>query len=128
MKATTPTTAEYQTRELATFYAAKHRFFDTTRDFAERLACMDIPEQIEWIENGSYGAGACLALQRALRTADAHPRTNRRAVVGAVVLQAFYGAPFRYWVKLPADLRDTINAAIDGFLARPHEFGMTLEA
>lgn len=115
---------DYERRELAAFRNQKHRFFDSTADFAERLATMDLEEQIAWIENGSYGAGACLALREAVTTAAEHPRMNGRAHVGAVILHAFYGAPFTNWKKLPAQVQERMNSAVDAFRAREHDFAI----
>lgn len=115
---------DYERRELATFRNQRHRFFDTVADFAERLATMDLDEQIAWIENGSYGAGACLALREATETAAARPRLNGAALVGSVILHAFYGAPFTHWKKLPAQVQDKINRAVTDFRAREHDFAI----
>lgn len=115
---------EYQTRELRAFLNSSHAFHDSTKEFAAVLNAMDLDEQIEWVENGSYGAGACLALQSTI--ANLTPRMNARAAVGGVILHAFHGKPFRYWTKLPAPVQEKLNAAVDAFLARPHEFATIL--
>lgn len=88
----------YQQRELTTFLNSKQKFFNTVKDFSESLENMDIHGQIEWIENGTYGAGACYALQRALKSLN--NRTNDQSRIGAVILHAFYGTHFRHWQKL----------------------------
>ncbi len=116
---------EYQTHELKLFRAQKHSYFDTVKDFAEHLEDMDIPEQIEWIANGSYGAGPCLALQAAVRSIT--PRSNGPARIGSVILHAFYGKPFTAWNRLPEPVRARFQAACEAFLAAPQEYAMTLE-
>lgn len=115
---------EYQQREMRDFLNQKNRYFDTVSEFAENLDQMDILEQIEWIENGSYGAGACFALQNTLRNIT--PRMNAKMHIGNTVLHAFYGCPFRYWNKLPANVQDKVNAAIETWMKQEHSFASTL--
>lgn len=121
----TPTKSEWQAQELRLFNAASHPFFESTKDFAEWLESTDLDEQITWIENGSYGAGACFALQQAL--ASVTPRANGNARVGSVILRAFYGAPFTQWKKLPETTRTRFDAAVSAFRNRTHDFATTLE-
>jgi len=116
---------EYQQRELRQFYNQKCCFFDTVKEFSDSLEEMDILEQVEWIENGSYGAGACLALQAALNGIT--PRCNAVSRIGSVVLQAFYGAPFRYWKKLSQQAQTKTTEAVSEWLKQSHNFGMTLK-
>lgn len=111
---------KYQRRELEGFLNQKNCYFDNIKDFTESLDNMDILEQIEWIENGSYGAGACFALQ--LRLKQLTPRMNRLANIGSVVLHAFYGRPFRYWHKLPSRTQLKINIAVASWLSSEHNF------
>lgn len=113
---------EYEQRELAAFRAQKHAYFDSAKDFAERLDSMDIPEQIRWIANGTYGLGACLALRLAVEGLS--PRCNAVARVGQVILHAFCGKPFtgRDWHKLPPGVQSRVNTACEAFLSSEKEF------
>ena len=117
------TEKKYQQRELRQFYNQKFSFFDTVKEFSDALEEMDILEQVEWIENGSYGAGACLALQVALKSIT--PRCNAVARIGSVVLQALYGAPFRNWKKLSQQAQTKATEAVSEWLKQSHNFGMT---
>lgn len=119
------TNRQYQQRELRSFLSQKNRYFDTVKEFSENLEDMDILEQIEWIENGSYGAGACFALQNTLRLLT--PRMNTRAHIGGTVLHAFYGAPFTGWKKLSPKAQEKVNSAVDAWMKQEHNFGQTLE-
>jgi len=85
------TNKEYQKRELMNFLNQKNRYFDTVKECSANLEDMDILQQIEWIENGSYGAGACFALQMFSRPEYLKTKRNKRAHVGYIVLHAFYG-------------------------------------
>jgi len=114
----------YQQHELTNFMNPKHAFHDSVKDFSGYLENMNILEQIEWIENGSYGAGACYALQDALN--HCNKRTNTRARIGQVVLHAFYGARFLKWNKLSPDAQNKINEAVDVWLTQKHNFAETL--
>lgn len=116
--------SDYESRELHSFLNSKHAFFDSTKDFAESLASMDIPEQIEWIANGSYGAGACLALRNAYEYAKESKRANGPAHIGAVALHAFYGRPFRSWKKLPPEVQAKMQSACEAFLASSPDFAI----
>ena len=116
---------EYQKMELASFLSQKSSYFDTVAEFAESLDQMDLTEQIEWIENGSYGAGACFALQRELNGLT--NRMNKTALIGHVVLRAFYGGPFRGWNKLPVETQNRLNKAVNTWLKQDHEFAMKWE-
>jgi hypothetical protein len=118
------TNQEYQTLELKRFNGQKSSYFDTVKDFDETLKGMDIDEQIEWIENGSYGAGACLALRVALKSITT--RCNGQARIGSVALKAFYGADFRYWNKLSKIVQSRFNNAVRRWLDKEHSFAMEL--
>jgi len=121
------TNQEYQSRELRDFLRTNRTFFTSVAEFAARLETMDIPEQAEWVANGSFGAGASFALQRAIVAAGANPRRNGRALVGQVLLKAFYGADFPHWRKLPAGVRATLDAIAADFLTNPPAFGQKWE-
>ena len=116
---------EYQTNELAIFLNSKNCFFDHVKDFSDNLETMDVLEQIEWIENGSYGAGACLAMQKTLKGIT--PRANAEARIGQTVLHALYGKPFPYWKKLSTKAQNNVSKAVKKWSARKHSFALTLE-
>lgn len=113
---------EYEQRELAAFRAQKYAYFDNVKSFSESLADMNIAEQIRWIENGTYGCGACLALQKAFQTACERPRMNGKAIVGGVILHAFYGKPFKGWQKLPPGIQAKFDAAVADWMAGEKDF------
>ncbi len=113
--------AQYKAAELARFDGMKNTYFDTVADFAEWLDnTSNLVEQIEWMENGSYGAGVCFALQRA--EASLNSRTNDTARIGQVVLKAMYGAPFKHWHKLPQDTQDRLNQTVNDWLESEHSY------
>jgi hypothetical protein len=116
---------EYQRRELMGFLNQKNRYFDTVKEFSENLDDMNLAEQIEWIENGSYGAGACFALQNTLKRIT--PRMNADAHVGQTILHAFYGCPFRHWQKLTPKVQRDFAAAVHKWMGKKHTFAQTLE-
>jgi hypothetical protein len=118
---------EYQRRELLGFVNQKNRYFDTVKDFSYHWAdtsAEDFLEQLEWIENGSYGAGACFALQAALNSLN--KRTNNNARIGQVFLKCLYGAEFTAWKKLPATMQDNLNKAVTIWLAQEKNFAQEL--
>jgi len=112
----------YQQRELTAFLNQKHAFHDSVKDFSDYLENMNIPEQISWIENGSYGAGACYALQREVKGLT--NRTNNNARIGQIVLHAFYGKPFRYWQKLSPAAQKAMNDAVYSWLQEKERGGI----
>jgi threonine dehydrogenase-like Zn-dependent dehydrogenase len=116
---------EYQQIELRRFQSQNARYFDSVKEFDENLTDMDIDEQIKWIENGSYGAGACFELQRVNSTIT--KRMNANAHIGNVVLKALYGADFRHWNKLSKNNQDRLNTAIEKWLKSEHDFALKLE-
>jgi len=121
------TNQEYQSRELRDFARTNRPFFDSVAEFAARLETMDIPEQAEWVADGSFGAGASFALQRAISMARDNPRMNGKALVGQVLLKAFYGADFPHWRKLPVSIRETLDSIAEDFLTNPPAFGQKWE-
>lgn len=121
----TETKKEYQKRKLSNFLNQKHKYFDTVKEFSANLEDMDILQQIEWIENGSYGAGAYFALQNKLKRIT--PRMDARASIGQIALHAFYGCPFRYWGKLSDTAKDKMNVAVDKWMLQKHEWAQKLE-
>ncbi len=116
---------EYQHMELKRFYAQKDKYFDTVKEFSDDLESMDILEQIEWIENGTYGAGACFAMQKTLKNLT--PRMNHKAHVGGICLHTFYGKQFPYWQKLSDAAKEKINQAVAEWMKQKHAFAHELE-
>ena len=121
----TITNQEYQKRELISFLNQKNKYFDTVKEFSESLEQMDILEQIEWIENGSYGAGACFALQNTLNRIT--PRMNAEAHTGQTILHAFYGCRFPYWQKLSDKAKKDFSTAVQKWMKRKHQWAQILE-
>lgn len=115
---------EYQQNELKRFMNQNSAYFDTVKEFDASLNDMDIEEQIDWIENGSYGAGACFSLQMALKGIT--PRCNGPARIGNMVLHAFYGKPFRYYNKLSDNVQKKLNKAIEAWLKKEHSFAQNI--
>ena len=112
----------YQVNELRRFQQQKSAFFDTVKDFDEWIIASDVHTQIEWIENGTFGAGACLELQRIFQGLS--NRTNKTARIGGVVLMAFYGAPFSKWNKLSKAAQAKMNKAVNKWIAQEHDFAL----
>ena len=120
---------EYQKKELTDFINQKNRYFDTVKDFVDQWGDSTAEElltQLEWIENGTYGVGACFALQAALKSLNKH--TNNSAKIGQVFLKCLYGADFRYWNKLPATMQSNLNKAVTIWLAQEKNFAQELAA
>ena len=118
---------EYQETELIDFINQKNRYFDTVKDFVDRWGkstAEELATQLEWVENGSYGAGACFALQATLKSLN--KRTNNNARIGQIFLKCLYGADFRYWNKLPATMQSNINKAVETWLAQEKNFALKL--
>jgi hypothetical protein len=121
--------AEYQKKELTGFLNQKNRYFDTVADFVEQWGdstTEDLLIQIEWVENGSYGAGACFALQAALKSLN--KRTNNNARIGKVFLKCLYGSDFTDWKKLPVTMQENINKAVEAWIAQDKNFAQELAA
>ena len=117
---------EYQDLELGNFLKQNCRYYDNVRDFSDYLENTDILEQIEWIENGTYGAGACFFLQHILNRIT--KRMNREAAIGQAVLRIFYGAPFGYWRKLAEKAKTDFSEAVRKWDAQEREWSMTYMA
>ena len=112
----------YKTMELNKFNAQDSAFFDNIADFQKDLSYTWIKEQIEWIENGSYGAGACLALSKAIES----KRGNPKARAGQVILKAFNGSKVD-WNKLNGKTQGLFNKAVNNWLNKSHDFALTME-
>jgi hypothetical protein len=118
------TEREYQELELAAFKASKNAFFDTPTEFSAHLAEAGpkwAAQQAEWIENGSYGCGACLALRQAYEWAEGSARANKHAAVGRVILHALNGAPVE-WRRLSKAAQAVIAAAVAAWYPRPRDW------
>ena len=120
---------EYQTAELKRHAAQmadkRGGYFDTVADFSERMDDEAYNmTQLEWIENGSYGAGACFALQRVV--AGLNSRTNDVARVGRFFLSVMYGKDFPHWRGLSQKAQEATTAAVEKWLAQDHQYAQTL--
>ncbi len=115
---------EYQKNEIARFNSEKHCYFDNINQFIESLKNGDQLTDLNWIENGSYGAGACLVLQRVVNSLNS--QTNDRARIGNILFRCLYGRHFRGWNKLPEDIQTKLNVAVDAWLGQEHNFAITL--
>jgi hypothetical protein len=113
---------EYQTNELMNFLNSKSCYFDNLADFEQWLLNTDLLEQIEWIENGSYGCGSCLALQRTFKSLN--NRTNKQARIGNVILHCFFGKRFDKWNKLSKSVQNILNDAIQQWLEQEKSFAI----
>jgi hypothetical protein len=117
--------AEYKDKELRDFRASTGKYY-TIKEFSAWLEHTDIAEQIRWIENGTYGCGACLALQAVLQLVKRSTRLNKKANVGQIILHAFYGSRFRYWRKLSATAQNKFDSAVSEWLGKEHDFAIEL--
>ncbi len=115
---------EYQTMELRRFQTQRNKFFDTEKDFIDDLTGRDILTDLEWIENGSYGAGACLELQRVFNYLT--PRMNKNSHVGAVLFHALYGAQFRGWNKISGPVQAMINKAVSKWIKSKKDWAIVI--
>ena len=114
---------KYQQNELSEFLSGKHGYFETSAEFnshIEKLGEEELTTQIEWIENGSYGCGACVALQNAERWGSASKRRNLKAAVGKVVILAIAGQPVR-GQSIGMRAQNIIVAAVEKWLSRPEK-------
>lgn len=121
---------EYQMNELKRFNNEQSAYFDTVKDFIEHYAGTDkkeVFEQVRWIENGNYGAGACFKLQMVWNYVKDNNRVNKTAHIGNVVLKCFYGADFKHWSKLPDELKNALNDGINQWIKSKKNFAQKLE-
>lgn len=120
---------QYKQHELKMFMESKHSFHDGVEDFNKTLTINGrewMEEQLEWIENGSYGAGACLALERAWNGLT--PRSNAKARIGQVFLHALYGRRFDHWNKLSPIVQRHINSVVHKWIIKKDkQFAITWE-
>jgi|TARA_Y100000034_G_scaffold47212_1_gene58118 hypothetical protein len=120
----------YQNRELDQHY---RRMDDKKASYFETLAAFDSNvddynynlEQLEWIENGSYGVGPCLALQKVENSLNG--RTNNVARIGQFFLSVMYGCRFQQWNKLSKVSQAAVTKAVKKWLSQKHEYAMKLE-
>ena len=123
------TNKEYKEREHRDYLNGKG-FFDSLVDFIADHSEVkaDLFEiQLEWIENGSYGAGACLELCRVWDWVSTSPRANKQSAIGQVLLSCLYGKQWqtRDWRKLPPAMQADLNNAVDAWLSESRDFAIT---
>lgn len=127
----TLTENEYQSRELRRFdleHCRADGYFANVREFSTRIEGSGsawVSEQIEWIENGSYGAGACMALQRAFAWGSESKRRNLEAACGQVVIKCLAGRDYP-WKKITPAAREILSDCVRGWLAGEKSWAMTL--
>lgn len=117
---------EYQKRELHWFKSSRKSFFETATEFDEYLTSKGsewIMQQIDWVANGSYGVGACLALQMAYTYNPPSKTYNREACCGRVILRAFYGTDIR-WQQLSKETQALFSECVNSWLIGKVEFGI----
>ena len=118
---------EYCDNEWRSFLNQKC-FFGNVAEFIEFHKDCDeewFLEQLEWIEGGSYGAGACLHLQTAWNQLQSSRRANKPARIGGMLLWSLNGAPFTGWRKLPDSMKDAINSAVTRWIESEKNFAVT---
>lgn len=129
----TLTENEYQSRELRRFdleHCRADGYFANVREFSTRIEGSGsawVSEQIEWIENGSYGAGACLVLQRAFTWGNVNKSRNIEAATGAVVIQCLAGRVYP-WQRISPEARAILSGCVRKWLASEKSWAMTLIA
>lgn len=122
----------YQKSELMRYSKERHRapFFNTVKEFDDtyRGNVKFLTEQIKWIEQGTYGEGACLALQRTwLYVKDNNRVSNKRAHIGHILLRALWGCTFPYWSRLSSELQSELNQAVDTWMKNKKEWALILD-
>ena len=126
------TDKEYQIDELRRFNAEHSKgraFFDNLPDFLMRwgdASKADLLTQLDWIEKGNYGAGACFALQRVVGGLTS--RTNDTMRVGQFFLACLYGETFTRWKKLPQAMQEHITLAVNEWLKGEKNYAQKLIA
>ena len=123
------TNKEYKEREHRDYLNGKG-FFDSLADFIadhSEVKADWFETQLEWIENGSYGAGACLELCKVWDWVSTSPRANKQAAIGQVLLSCLYGKKWepRHWHKLPPAMQSGISEAVTAWIAGNREFVIT---
>ena len=121
----------YQKSELMRYSRERHRapFFNTVKEFDDtyRGNVKFLTEQIKWIEQGTYGEGACLALQRTWLYVQNNNRVNKRAHIGQHLLRALWGCRFPYWNKLSHELQSELNQAVGIWMKDKKEWALILD-
>ena len=121
----------YQKSELIRYDRERNRapFFDTVKKFNDGYEGNTeyLIEQIEGIEQGIYGAGPCLALQRTWLYVQNNNRVNKRAHIGQHLLRVLWGCRFPYWNKLSSELQSELNQAVDIWMQSKKEWALTLD-
>ncbi len=122
---------DYQKRELNRWSGEMNdttrQWFDNTEDFSKRLECSGyFAEQMQWICDGSYGAGACLRIQQINKSMETF-RGNKEAVLGVFFLSAMYGHQFGAWRKLTPKAQAMVSKAVRAWMKkRDKGFGLRL--
>lgn len=122
------TELKHQWNELIKF-TENHPHFDSVTDFEnEYNGDMDhLYTQLEWIENGSYGEGACIALQRVWLWVKDNNRVNKCRHIGNILIKAIYGANFEgKWKKLSPSFQREITYVAQKWIEKPKDFAITL--
>jgi hypothetical protein len=129
MKTKIPTEQEYKNRELDLFLKGSGPFHETAQDFIEAHESLDssyYTQQLEWIENGSYGAGATLRLSTVWEYVNESKRYDKTAHIGQILLHALHGAPFKWWNKLPMGMQDALNEGVNRWIeSEEKDFAIT---
>jgi succinylarginine dihydrolase len=124
------TNKEYQENELKRFRNEQSAYYDNLNDFIayhDGIKKADVVETLEWIENGSYGAGACFQLQKVFNYVKDNNRVNKAMHIGNVLLKCLYGADFKNWNKLPVDMQKAFNSGVEKWLKSKKTFAQILE-
>ena len=119
------TKEKWKEYELKLFNSKNNAYFDNYKEFIEKLNNDEpefLTEQLEWIENGTYGAGACLALKNCFN--GLNNRMNKTARIGNIFLKCLYGAAFKHWNKLTKDTKTKLNNVVDEWLKKNKEFAL----
>lgn len=112
---------KWQAMELHLFNNKSNTFFDSVKEYEKDMSAKWMLQQLEWIENGSYGAGACFALQRAIES----KRGNVIARVGQVFIRATYGDRLN-WHKLSKNIQNNMTAIVKQWLKNNKNFASDL--
>lgn len=94
-------------------------FFNTAEEFIshhEKMTVNDWLTQLEWVANGTYGAGACFVLRDTWDRIKENNRVDKPAHIGAVLLRAMTGKRFTWWRKLPAPMQEAITQACQAWV------------
>ena len=122
---------DYQQRELDRWSGEMNdksrQWFDSVAEFSKRLEESGyFAEQMQWICDGSYGAGACLRVQLITKGMETF-RGNKEAVFGGFFLSAMYGHNFGAWRKLTPKAQAIVSKAVRVWMKKKDKgFGLKL--